>query len=373
MASLVALLLVTTRDLHVLTTSRAPLGLSAEQVVTLRQLTDDASALFVQRARAARADVDLPADAVADVVARLDGLPLAIELAAARMRTMSVEEVRRRLGDLFDLLRTRDRSAPERHRTLAAVIEWSGDLLDPGAQEAMARLSVFHDGFTRGHRRRRARRRRRRPGRDAGGAVAGDRRRGRRLDPVPDARDGPRVRRRPAQRRRPAPGCAEPAGRVGDQPGRPRRCRACSGPTRSPPSASWAPRRTTSPTCSAALFGTAAASCSRSCSPALVRSGRSPATTRACSPSPTGPRRPWPTGTRPRSCATPRRSWSRGWWCTELDATSLHRHPGGQPGAVGRAAASVGEGRAHAVRARGRARGPASARGWPRWPRTATP
>ena len=82
-------------------------------------------------------------------MARLDGLPLAIELAAARMRTMSVEEVRRRLDDLFDLLRTRDRSAPERHRTLAAVIEWSWDLLDPGAQEAMARLSVFHDGFTR--------------------------------------------------------------------------------------------------------------------------------------------------------------------------------------------------------------------------------
>ena len=148
-ASLVALLLVTTRDLHVLTTSRAPLGLAAEQVVTLRQLApDDASALFVQRARAARPDVDLPADAVADIVARLDGLPLAIELAAARMRTMSVEEVRRRLDDLFDLLRTRDRSAPERHRTLSAVIEWSWDLLDPGAQEAMARLSVFHDGFT---------------------------------------------------------------------------------------------------------------------------------------------------------------------------------------------------------------------------------
>ena len=149
-ASLVALLLVTTRDLHVLTTSRAPLGLAAEQVVALRQLADDdASALFVQRARAARADADLPAEAVADIVARLDGLPLAIELAAARMRTMSVEEVRRRLDDLFDLLRSRDRSAPERHRTLSAVIEWSWALLDPPSQQAMARLSVFHDGFTR--------------------------------------------------------------------------------------------------------------------------------------------------------------------------------------------------------------------------------
>ena len=86
---------------------------------------------------------------VADIVVRLDGLPLAIELAAARVRTMTVEEVRRRLDDLFGLLRTRDRSAPERHRTLTAVIEWSWDLLDPDAQEAMARLSVFHDGFTR--------------------------------------------------------------------------------------------------------------------------------------------------------------------------------------------------------------------------------
>jgi predicted ATPase/DNA-binding SARP family transcriptional activator len=149
-ASLVALLLVTTRDLHVLTTSRAPLGLAAEQVVALSQLAaDDASALFVQRARAARADAELPPDAVADIVARLDGLPLAIELAAARVRTMTVEEVRRRLDDLFDLLRTRDRSAPERHRTLTAVIEWSWDLLDATDQEGMARLSVFHDGFTR--------------------------------------------------------------------------------------------------------------------------------------------------------------------------------------------------------------------------------
>jgi len=149
-ASLVALLLVTTRDLHVLTTSRAPLGLAAEQVVALRQLAaDDASELFVQRARAARADADLPADAVADIVSRLDGLPLAIELAAARVRTMTVTEVRRRLDDLFDLLRTRDRSAPERHRTLSAVIDWSWALLGADAQEAMARLSVFHDGFTR--------------------------------------------------------------------------------------------------------------------------------------------------------------------------------------------------------------------------------
>ncbi|MEO6512060.1 MAG: AAA family ATPase, partial [Nocardioides sp.] len=149
-ASLVALLLVTTRDLRVLTTTRAPLGLAAEQVVALRQLAaDDAAELFDRRARAARADADLPRDVVRDIVARLDGLPLAIELAAARVRTMTVEEVRRRLDDLFGLLRSRDRSAPERHRTLTAVIEWSWDLLEPADQDGMARLSVFHDGFTR--------------------------------------------------------------------------------------------------------------------------------------------------------------------------------------------------------------------------------
>ena len=283
-ASLVALLLVTTRDLHVLTTSRAPLGLSAEQVVTLRQLApDDASALFVQRAHAARADVDLPADAVADIVARLDGLPLAIELAAARMRTMSVEEVRRRLDDLFDLLRTRDRSAPERHRTLTAVIEWSWDLLDrrrPGGDgSAVGVPRRLHPG----HRRRRARRRRGRPGRDAGRAVAGDRRRGRRLDPVPDARDGPRVRRRPAQRRGPAPRTPSSGRTPGRRTSSTAPGRACSARTRSPPSTSWAPRRTTSPTCSAGPCATATGSCSPSCSPAWERSGRSPATTLACS------------------------------------------------------------------------------------------
>ncbi len=116
----------------------------------MRQLQPaDAAALFARRARSARADTELDPGVVADVVARLDGLPLAIELAAARVRTMSVEEVRRRLDDRFTLLRSRDRSAPERHRTLTAVIQWSWDLLDARTQEAMARLSVFHDGFTR--------------------------------------------------------------------------------------------------------------------------------------------------------------------------------------------------------------------------------
>jgi predicted ATPase/tetratricopeptide (TPR) repeat protein len=148
-ASLVAFLLVTTRDLRVVTTSRAPLGIAAERVLPLSQLAPaDGVELFRRRARAVRPDADLPDDVVADVVARLDGLPLAVELAAARVRTMSVEEVRRALDDRFALLRGRDRSAPARHQTLTAVIGWSWDLLAPDEQRALAWLCVFQDGFS---------------------------------------------------------------------------------------------------------------------------------------------------------------------------------------------------------------------------------
>jgi len=147
-ASLVAFLLVTTRDLRVVTTSRSPLGIAAERVFHLSQLAvADGSALFVRRARAARPEADLSPDVVADIVERLDGLPLAVELAAARIRTMSAEEVRRALSDRFALLRGRDRSAPARHQTLSAVIEWSWDLLSADEQRALAWLSVFHDGL----------------------------------------------------------------------------------------------------------------------------------------------------------------------------------------------------------------------------------
>ena len=98
---------------------------------------DDGAALFVRRARAARPTADLDPGLVDDVVARLDGLPLAIELAAARIRTMSLEELRQRLEDRFAVLRGRDRSAPARHQTLTAVIAWSWDLLGPAEQRAL--------------------------------------------------------------------------------------------------------------------------------------------------------------------------------------------------------------------------------------------
>lgn len=149
-AALVAFLLATTRDLRVLATSRAPLRLAAERAVPLSQLTDgDAEELFVRRASATRPDAVLAPDAVRTVVARLDGLPLAVELAAARVRTMTVTEVSVELDDRFAALRSRDRSMPDRHRTLEAVIGWSWDLLGPGEQRALAWLSVFQDGFDR--------------------------------------------------------------------------------------------------------------------------------------------------------------------------------------------------------------------------------
>jgi predicted ATPase/DNA-binding SARP family transcriptional activator len=148
-AELVGALVSLSRDLRVLTTSRAPLGLSSESVYLLPELDLRTMAeLFGQRARAARPDADLPAEAVRELCGRLDGLPLAAELAAARVRVMSVAEIARRLDDRFAVLRGGARDAPQRHRTLHAVIDWSWNLLDPGGQAAMRALSVFPGGFT---------------------------------------------------------------------------------------------------------------------------------------------------------------------------------------------------------------------------------
>src|SRR6185312_1650750 len=148
-AELVAFLVSTTAEVRVLTTSRAPLAIAAERVYLLAQLeVADASELFAERALAARPTVRLDECVVASIVTRLDGLPLAIELAAAKVRAMSVEEIDRRLENRFALLRGGDRSAPDRHQTLLAVIDWSWNLLDDGERRALSRLSLFHDGFT---------------------------------------------------------------------------------------------------------------------------------------------------------------------------------------------------------------------------------
>jgi predicted ATPase/DNA-binding SARP family transcriptional activator len=148
-ADLVHALVSQSKDLRVLTTSRAPLGLSSESVYLLPELDLATTAeLFGQRARAVRPDADLPAQAVRELCRHLDGLPLAAELAAARVRVMSVAEIARRLDDRFAVLRGSARDAPQRHRTLHAVIDWSWNLLDPAGQAAMRALSVFPGGFT---------------------------------------------------------------------------------------------------------------------------------------------------------------------------------------------------------------------------------
>ncbi|GAA3160911.1 BTAD domain-containing putative transcriptional regulator [Planomonospora alba] len=147
-ADLVAYLVATTRELRVLTTTRSPLAIAAERVYPLPQLgTGDAVELFRDRATAARPGVRLDEDDVRAVVARLDGLPLAIELAAAKVRVMSPAEIARRLEDRFALLRGGDRSAPSRHRTLLAVIDWSWNLLGERERRTLRRLSAFPDGF----------------------------------------------------------------------------------------------------------------------------------------------------------------------------------------------------------------------------------
>ncbi|WP_444980034.1 BTAD domain-containing putative transcriptional regulator [Nocardia amamiensis] len=152
-AVVVADLIGIANRLTVLTTSRSPLSITAETVYPLPPLTIDpagspATELFAARARAVRPTVRLDPDIVAQLCHTLDGLPLAIELAAARVRVMSVEEINDRLADRFALLRHGDRSSPERHRTLHAVIDWSWNLLDTEQQVALRRLCRFPAGFT---------------------------------------------------------------------------------------------------------------------------------------------------------------------------------------------------------------------------------
>ncbi|MFI1359542.1 ATP-binding protein [Streptomyces sp. NPDC020898] len=148
-ADLVQALVSSSKDLRVLATSRAPLGLTSEAVYALPELQLATSVeLFTQRARAARPGVELPSDAVDGLCRHLDGLPLAVELAAARVRVLSVPEIARRLGDRFALLRGGARDAPERHRTLHAVVDWSWNLLAEEARAALRLLSVFPGGFS---------------------------------------------------------------------------------------------------------------------------------------------------------------------------------------------------------------------------------
>ncbi|GGF22654.1 BTAD domain-containing putative transcriptional regulator [Williamsia phyllosphaerae] len=157
-ARAVAELIAAVDDVTVLTTSRAPLMVAGEVIHRLAPLPTDvadspAVELFVTRARSVRPDAVIDPAVVADLCRDLDGLPLAIELAAARVRTLSVPDIAQLLSEhlargRLALLRTGDRTAPQRHRTLHAVIEWSWDLLDDDARRALVRLCRFPGGFT---------------------------------------------------------------------------------------------------------------------------------------------------------------------------------------------------------------------------------
>lgn len=110
-----------------------------------------AAALFLERASAVRASLHLSEHdllALAQVCRQLDGMPLALELAAARMSSLSLPDLAGRLGDRFGLLTSGPRTAEARQRTLRATVEWSHALLSPSEQQAFRRLAVFEGGWT---------------------------------------------------------------------------------------------------------------------------------------------------------------------------------------------------------------------------------
>ena len=147
-APAVADLLTAAGGLRVLVTSRAPLHVYGEREYRLEPLsTSDAAILFVERARAL--GTQLRPDATVEAICRrLDCLPLALELAAARTKLLGPEGLLDRLESALPLLTGGARDAHERQRTLRATIEWSYDLLDEGVRRLLARLSVFAGSFS---------------------------------------------------------------------------------------------------------------------------------------------------------------------------------------------------------------------------------
>jgi predicted ATPase len=159
-------LLAVAPDVKLLVTSRESLHLAAEHVYPVpplalpdpRHLPElatlsqyEAVALFIERAQAAQPSFEVTsanAPAVAEICVQLDGLPLAIELAAARIPLLAPQAMLRRLDDRLKLLRSGARDAPVRHQTLRDTLAWSHDLLDEDERELFARLGVFVGGFT---------------------------------------------------------------------------------------------------------------------------------------------------------------------------------------------------------------------------------
>lgn len=153
-------------ELRILATSREALGMSGEVIWRIPPLSApglrervksenlvqyEAVKLFVERAVAVKADFEITVDnarSVAKICARLDGIPLAIELAAARVRVLSVEEIAERLDDRFRLLVSGNRTALPRQQTLRALLDWSHELLSEHEQILLRRLSIFTGGWT---------------------------------------------------------------------------------------------------------------------------------------------------------------------------------------------------------------------------------
>ncbi|MFE6227622.1 ATP-binding protein [Streptomyces sp. NPDC057854] len=152
-AALAETLLAHCPGLRILATSREPLGVPGETVRPVEPLPPGpAHRLFTERARAVRPAFDEDhardtADAVAEICRRLDGLPLAIELAAARLRLLTPRQIADRLDDRFRLLSSGARTLLPRQQTLRAVVDWSWDLLDPAERTLLRRVSVFAGGW----------------------------------------------------------------------------------------------------------------------------------------------------------------------------------------------------------------------------------
>ena len=164
-AGIAAAIIGTAPEVHIVNTSRQVLDISGEEVFrvpsldvphTIADLTPatvaqfGAVALFVDRARSVDKSFTLTDDTapiVADICRRLDGIPLAIELAAARVKVLSVPNLAQRLNERFKLLTGGSRDVLPRQKTLGALIDWSYDLLTPQEQMLFLRLGIFAGGF----------------------------------------------------------------------------------------------------------------------------------------------------------------------------------------------------------------------------------
>lgn len=154
-AELTEVLLRTAPGVRVLATSQEPLGLTGEAVFLVEPLPSaDAVRLFLERAAASAPGFPVDPEAsdpddrvaVVEICRRLDGIPLALELAATRVRALGVKELAARLGDRFRVLTSGRRGAPARQQTLRAVIDWSWELLSAPERIVLRRLAAFSDG-----------------------------------------------------------------------------------------------------------------------------------------------------------------------------------------------------------------------------------